>query len=158
MKKWIIIALAGFCSASFAAGQPECSNATIDKATGTIKSDNIINSTASHMKALVKEYPQVKNCSALQQDLCTISSRYNQIYADMRCEPTTVQSAKLNKALESTVNKDYSASDLVSAAQYAKECFPDGNINCSSKALTAEQRSEAPSFVTVHWDRIFAND
>lgn len=155
MRKWIAIALAGFCSASLAANLPECSNSTIDKAVNTIESDVTINSTADHMKALVREYPQVKNCSALQQDMCTISNRYNQIYADMQCDITTVQSAKLNKALASTVNKDYSASDLVSAAQYSKECFPDGNINCSSKAASKEELSRAQAFVTVHWDRIF---
>lgn len=158
MKKWTALILAGCCFiAAASASTPECSNATIDKTISAIESDNVLNSTAEHMKTLVREYPQVKNCSALQQDLCTISRRYNEIYSAMQCEPTTVQSAKLNKTLASVVNKDYSISDFVSAAQYSKECFPDG-LNCSNKTLTKAQLEAVQSFVTVHWDRIFKAD
>lgn len=130
------ISILGFSFNAFAYEQ--CTDEKINNTVTTIQTDAAINNVVNHIGALVRTYPEVKNCAAFASDLCTVTNHFYSFYAGLNCEVNKTQQDKLDNALEPLFLRQFSTPELLAKADaYWNECFPNDEIQCVQEPARA---------------------
>lgn len=141
MYKWMLVfLLVGLGFGALAEKLPNCTSAQTDTIIHKIKTDKVFNKLIHDKKMLIKQYPNVKNCSAAQYDECKMGTRYWEICDSANCKFTEEQEIKLDMAVIERIGREFSDRDLRAAWDYFTECFPQGRIYCNSSTIESTKK------------------
>lgn len=150
MKKYaaLVFLSLGFTSV-FANNLPECTNQQVNNAITAIRTDAALLRSVEHFISSIRQYPEVKNCTAFNADLCAIDSRVSYYLDRMHCIPTKAQDEQIYEVLAPLFSQ-LTEEEMRKGDEYWDECIPsDGSDYPVCSTSTAQARATAKRSISL---------